>query len=156
MNGHSFQTRVVEQAHHYWTSKCAANRLPSRADLRPEEMCSILPHVFLVEVLQAPLEFRFRLVGTAIDQMVGCNMTGVRVNREEYGPDWQSIFEVYRRVVDSRTPEIATRSAPWPSRDFYVYERFIAPLSTDGSSVDMLFGAIEGFSGDAGGRTNSC
>jgi hypothetical protein len=144
----SFRTSVVEQAFRYWSSKCKPGRLPSRADLRPEEIPLLLPHVFLVDVTQAPLGFRYRLVGTAITALAGRGYTGVRLNRAEYGPDWKSVFEVYCRVVGTATPEVALRPAPWPTREFLHYERLIAPLATDGATVTMLFGAVQQVSGD--------
>jgi hypothetical protein len=138
----SFRTAIVERAFRYWSSKCKAGRPPSRADLRPEEIPQLLPHVFLVDVTQAPLEFRFRLVGTEICNLAGRDYTGLRVNPQEYGPDWKSVFEVYWRVIHTATPEAAVRRAPWLTREFLLYERLIAPLSSDGTTVDMLFGAL--------------
>jgi hypothetical protein len=144
----SFRTEIVERAFRYWSSKCRDGRLPRRADLRPEEMPLLLPHVFLVDVTHAPLEFRFRIVGTEICNLAGRDYTGARVNEKEYGPDWKSIFEVYWRVVHSAKPEVAVRRAPWLAREFLRYERLIAPLSSDGAAVDMLFGALHQITDD--------
>lgn len=138
----AFRTSVVERAFRYWSSKSVGGRLPSRADIRPEEIPLLLPHVFLVDVRRAPLGFRFRLVGTEISRLASRDYTGIPVAEEEYGPDWKSVFDVYSRVVDTATPEISTRRAPWASREFLLYERLIAPLSSDGHTVDMLFGAL--------------
>jgi hypothetical protein len=138
----SFRTSIVERAFLYWSSKCKAGRPPSRADIRPEDIPQLLPHVFLVEVTQAPLDFRFCIVGTEICNLAGRDYTGARVNAQEYGPDWKSVFESYWRVIGTAAPEVAVRRAPWFTREFLIYERLIAPLSTDGITVDMLFGAL--------------
>jgi hypothetical protein len=140
--GLSFRTAIVERAFLYWSSKCKADRPPSRADIRPEEIPQLLPHVFLVDVTQASLDFRFRVVGTGICELAGRDYTNAGVNAQEYGPHWKSVFEVYWRVIYTATPEVAVRRAPWLTREFLRYERLIAPLSTDGATVDMLFGAL--------------
>jgi len=138
-----FRTASVEAAFYYWSSKCGAEGLPGRADVRPDEMRAVLPHVFLVDVRHAPLEFRFRLVGTNICRLAGRNYTGHRLNEDEYGPHWGSVHQAYRRAVETAAPNVETRHAPWAGREFFFYERLIAPLSSDGRTVDMLFGALQ-------------
>ena len=137
----SFETNLVERAYLYWESK-AARRIPSRHDLLPEEMTALLPHVFLIDVEPAPLGFRFRLVGSEIGRWAQREYSGVRINELEYGPAWRSVFDAYARVVSSRKAEVARYRAPWVGREFLRYERLIAPLSSDGDRVDMLFGAL--------------
>lgn len=46
----------------YWQSICRDNRLPGRADLDPLGMRSLLPHVYLIDVLPGdrPDRWRFR------------------------------------------------------------------------------------------------
>jgi hypothetical protein len=138
----SFRTSVVENAYRYWAARCTIDRLPRRTDVRPEEIPFLLPHVFLVDVQPAPLGFRYRLVGTEITRLAAREYTGMSVNEAEYGPDWRAVFADYARITRTKTPELTTRRAPWPGREFLIYERLIAPLSSDGDTVDMLFGAL--------------
>ena len=137
-----FKTAVVRQAYTYWLGKCVRGRLPRRADLRPEEMRAVLPYVFLVDVTHAPLAFRFRLVGTKITEWAEKEYTGLTVDEATYGPQWRRVFDVYAEVVNSRRPRLDIWDAPWVSREFVHYERLIAPLSSDGETIDMLFGAL--------------
>jgi hypothetical protein len=126
----------------YWLSKCAASRLPRRADIRPEEIRGDLPHVYLVDVLSNPLGFRFRLVGTQVTVLSGKNYTDAMLNEAEYGPNWQVIFKAYREVAVRAAPAAAALYAPWLGRGFQYYERFLGPLSDDGRAVTMIFGAL--------------
>lgn len=137
-----FRTDVVRRIYGYWRAKCVDGRLPRRADVRPEELAGLLPWVFLVDVAEAPLGFRFRLVGTEIGLLAGAEYTGVRINAAEYGPHWQRIFNDYAAVVQTRMPSYVDARAPWGAREFLHYERIIMPLSTDGLRVDVLFGAL--------------
>ncbi len=143
-----FKTAVVRQVYEYWLGKCVRGRLPRRPDLRPEEMRAFLPYVFLVDVTQAPLAFRFRLVGTKITEWAGMEFTGLAVGEEAYGPHWRRVFDRYAGVVESRRPQLDIWDAPWVSREFVRYERLVAPLSTDGEVIDMLFGALYAFTAD--------
>jgi hypothetical protein len=36
----------------YWHSKCPEGAFPRRSDIRPEELRSLLPHVFMVDILE--------------------------------------------------------------------------------------------------------
>ena len=145
-----FKTAVVRQVYEYWLGKCIRGRLPGRADLRPEEMSGLLPYVFLVDVTRAPLAFRFRLVGTKITEWSGKEYTGLPVDEDAYGPQWRRVFEAYVNVVEGRRPRLDIWDAPWLSREFVRYERLVAPLSSDGQEIDMLFGALYAFAAATG------
>jgi hypothetical protein len=138
-----FTTDVVRQAYDYWRSKCAGGRPPRRADLRPEEIAPLLPYMFLVDVVGDPPTFKYRLVGTQINDWAGREFTGVALNEREYGPNWQLVHDIYAGVVKTREPVRSEYSAPWREREFLIYERIVAPLSSDGETIDMLFGALD-------------
>lgn len=137
-----FKTGVVQQAYEYWLGKCSGDRLPRRADLKPAEMGRLLPYVFLVDVTQVPLSFRFRLVGSRITEWAGREYTGRAIDERDYGPQWRRVFDIYAAVVAAREPRHDIYAAPWVRREFYRYERIVAPLSNDGTIADMLFGAL--------------
>lgn len=143
MQRFSFKTRTVRESYEYWRGKCRGDRLPSRRDIRPEEIVRLLPHIFLVDVAGDPPAFKFRLVGTQIRQWAAGEYTGVTVNEAEYGPNWRRVYDIYLQVVQTRAPMHSEYSAPWKEREFLYYERIIAPLSDDGVAVNMLFGALD-------------
>ncbi len=137
-----FQSHVVATAYEYWLSKRRPGAPPRRSDIQPSELRSILPHIFLVDVVLPRPEFRFRLVGSEITAMAGKEYTGLRVNERDYGPHWERVHASYLDVVLSREPRLDTYHAPWVTKEFWVYERLIAPLSTAGGAIDMLFGCL--------------
>jgi hypothetical protein len=143
MDQFRFKTRVVRESYEYWLSKCRGDRLPRRRDIRPEEIARLLPHIFLVDVAGDPPSFKFRLVGTQITQWAAGEYTGVTVNEAEYGPNWRRVYDSYLQAVRTRAPVYSEYSAPWMEREFLFYERIIAPLSEDGATVSMLFGALD-------------
>ena len=137
-----FRTGPVRRLAAYWLSKCADGRPPRRADIKPEEIVADLPYVYLVDVLRDPLAFRFRLVGTRVTIWSGKDYTGARINAEEYSPNWQIVFGAYRDIVERNEPSAAELFAAWRKREFQYYERFLGPLSEDGTTVSMIFGAL--------------
>jgi hypothetical protein len=137
-----FKTLVVRDAYSYWLGKCDKRSMPSRSDIRPEQLRALLPYIFLVDISGDPTEFRFRLVGSEITAWAGREYTGLAVNEADYGPQWRRIHAVYLDVVVSRQPRLDLYHAPWVNREFLYYERLVAPLSSDGQTVDMLFGCL--------------
>jgi hypothetical protein len=137
-----FKTPVVRDTYSYWLSKCDKQAMPRRSDIRPEELRTLLPYIFLVDIGANPTEFRFRLVGSEIGVWAGKEYTGAAINEAEYGPQWRRIHAVYMDVLMSRQPRHDLYHAPWVSREFLYYERLVAPLSSDGQTIDMLFGSL--------------
>jgi len=148
-----FKMPVVRDACRYWLSKCGQNPMPRRMDIRPEELRALLPYIFLVDVsANHPVEFRFRLVGSEISIWAGKEYTGLTVNETDYGPQWRRIHDLYLDVVASRQPRRDIYHAAWVGREFLYYERFLAPLSSDGETVDMLFGSLHVTGRDEGAK----
>jgi hypothetical protein len=137
-----FKTAPMRRLAAYWLSKCTADRLPSRTAILPEEIVRDLPFVYLVDVLDEPPAFRFRLVGTQVSIWSERDYTGTTLNAAEYGPKWEPIHNAYRDLVAARRPMASELYAPWLKREFHYYERFIAPLSEDNTRINMIYGAL--------------
>jgi hypothetical protein len=101
-----FKTTIVAQAYEYWMSKASGGPLPSRFDLRPEDMRQFLSCVFLVDVTIAPLSFRYRLVGTQIGRWADRDYTGFTLETKSLERKWSRIFD------DSRSSARARRAMP--------------------------------------------
>jgi len=145
---------VLQLALRYWRSKCAADRLPARADIDPLELDpSLLPHVVLTEVVQADgrRRFRFRLSGTAVSAAAGLELTGQFVDtlnpNKQYAAYIEGLYDLAieaRRPVYSESLAMAARAAATRTT-----RRIFCPLSSDGIVVDMCLG-VQTF-GDTGG-----
>jgi hypothetical protein len=139
----NFITPKVRQAYEYWFSKSVDGRLPSRSDIKPRELSGLLDQLFLIEVTREPLTFTFRLLGTQLTKWAGREYTGLVFSKRTVSPNWKEVFNDCRSVVETRLPRYDQKSAPWMTNEFSRIERMIAPLSNDGKTVDMLFGAIQ-------------
>jgi hypothetical protein len=127
----------------YWDGLRTGRSMPSRADLDPAAITSVLPYLLLIDVLRDPLDFRFRLVGTEIDRIVAGTYTGVHFSNLPHMRRGNDIWAAYAQVVAS--------GAPLCSEIEYVgpidYVRRMAhaqfPLSDDGRAVNMICTVVD-------------
>lgn len=131
----------------YWQSICPADgRLPGRADLDPLKMRSLLPHVYLIDVLPggAPDRWRFRarLLGEKHVEVYGPGLVG-RIIDDVFPPAVAAEFNrLYAVVVRRRAPVVNRGRVSWlRNKEFLEYEGLHAPLASDGVTIDCIFGA---------------
>ena len=97
----------------------------------------VLPNVYLIDVEEEPCRYRVRLVGTALVKWYGWDITGRYIDE----------------ITDQALPalnELVTTWGPWLITGEYAkkpdrvmpYELLALPLSSDGSTVNMIFGGV--------------
>ena len=111
--------------------------MPSRRDLRPEELPFCLGWINLVDVAYHPLRFRYRLVGSVIAECYGKDVTGLSV--EDIAP------VSYAKVVRENFTEAVHACAPLLHELQFSDEaashpmlRLTLPLSDNDRDVNML------------------
>jgi len=67
----------------YWSGKRGERKLPSRADIDPGDLRSLLPSLIIFDCLPSFADFRYRLIGTGVVNASGRDNTGKTV-REVY------------------------------------------------------------------------
>lgn len=144
--------RAHEELFAYWASLRQAGRLPSRADIRPEDFKRLLPTVSLVDVLPSEhrRDYRLRLAGTGLYSVYGREITGQSLT-DVYGSRaadyWRSELD---KVVDERRPGVGCHSLAWRGAAHMSLLWLRLPLASDGRNVDMILGydAVVGVQGD--------
>jgi len=134
----------LRRAFLYWQERRGERAAPSRADLDPTDIPSLLPHLMLVEVGAGSEQLRYRLVGTEVERNFGIPMTGRYIGEVMRGRYLDFIRGLYRQVIDHCIPIYSenTFSDPdsraflqgWPLRT----ARVMLPLASDGATVDMI------------------
>lgn len=130
----------------YWDAKRGNRAMPRRADVDVLDLpAKLWPRLILLSVSYDPLRLYYRVVGTAVAEMVGVDWTGryldeltvstpsvVAQNMEtiEQGKPTRHVFNFCR--VDPEIDEIRELR----------FERVLFPLSDDGVHVTHLFGAV--------------
>lgn len=132
----------IAALHRYWQQIAPVGRLPGREHFDPAAVPRLLPHLWLMDVLRAPLRFRWRLVGTEAQAGKLPLRPGDLLDAHLEGEELERAATVLREVVESRQPSWARGRPVMPHAPTVLsLERVILPLARDGSTVDMLLGA---------------
>lgn len=134
----------VTSFHAYWRSLCRGDLLPARQAVDPADIKALLPHILIVDIEQAPLRVRYRLVGTAIAEISRRDITGLFLDEIRFDdPSERTVFEDgYRLLLETRAPVFGR--VLWPARADLIltYESAIFPLAGDGRTIDKAI-AVE-------------
>ena len=141
----AFTRPVTVKALDYWRSRKGNRAMPSRADISPAALRSLLPQIALVDVPgvgDRPSAYVVRLAGDAIHQVFG-PLTGRPV--DEFLPKdelerWIACFEAARTSaapIRVTTPQVTYQGKTWLQS-----EVLLAPLGQD-DRVLMLLAAVD-------------
>lgn len=134
---------IIAQARTYWDRIRAGHAMPRREDIDPAEIPRLLPFVMLVDVLEKPLDFKFRLVGTAIQSIVAGNYLGRRFSELPHMAQGNAIWSEYEMVAEQRRPLSGGVPYVGTDREVLGIRHCLMPLSKDGTAVNMIFVAVE-------------
>lgn len=136
----AFPHPALNAIHAYWDDRRDGREMPARREIDPVDLKEWLPNIFLVDVEQSPMRYRYRLVGTELTAVMGRELRG------RYVDEMPFLFRKYAEAAYSglaraRQPvyrQINTMEAFRRVR----YHRLLLPLSSDGADIDMVLGAI--------------
>jgi hypothetical protein len=135
----------LRTAYEYWDERRAGRTMPARADVDPSDIPALLPFVILTDVLcQDPLEFRYRLIGTAICDRIKRDYTGWRLMDLPHQRPGSVVWDTRARCVETRAP-VFDAALPYVGSHVRVrnVRQLHLPLSADGSNVNIIFTVVE-------------
>ena len=127
-----------QELYDYWMAKRGERELPARVDIEPSEIKKLLPHLLLTDVLEGGTRFRYRLVGTAVAETFGGNISGHFIDEVMTGKYLEFIDGIYRDIVRHRKPIYSESSYHTGPTVGMTAQRLMLPLSADGMAVDMV------------------
>jgi hypothetical protein len=134
---------IIESAFVYWREIKGARTMPARTDIDPTVIPRLLPFIMLFDVLDNPLDFRCRLVGTEIERIARANPRGRRLSESRSHRRGSRAWEAYAHVVTLGEPQTAPLDYDGPDRFVIGVRLGLMPLSSDGKTVDMIFSVTE-------------
>ncbi len=147
--------RAHEELFAYWASRRVGQRLPSRAQIHPDDFKRHLPTVSLIDITRDPItgerSYRQRLAGTGLYTVYGREITG-RTLEEVYNSAaaqyWKAELD---KVVATGRPGVGFHSLAWRGAGHMSILWLRLPLSSNGVDVDMIMGydALVGGHADA-------
>lgn len=137
------EEQPLREFYDYW-SQCRNNRaIPRRKDIDPVDIPQLLPSLMLLEVHPAPhgdYHFWFRLVGTAICDIAGTDLTGRWLHEMFYpGPYVSYLVGLNREVVKLGRPTYSRTVLMLGGGVHHrTTSRVICPLGEDPGQVTMI------------------
>jgi len=136
-------SNLIEQGLDYWDSKRAGRRMPARRDIEPTEILELLPYVVLIDVERSPVDFRYRLMGTAVAARFGHDHTGARFTAlPQHGPGAE-VWTTATRILQEKRPIVSHIPYVGFNRWIQNYRDISMPLSEDNDTVNMIFGVLQ-------------
>lgn len=129
----------------YWRRISPPGLLPGRQHFDPVDIPKLLPYIWLLDVVAAPLtslrfRFRMRLVGTHVASGFERKTTGMWI--DEVWPTaaaQHGTYEHYVGVVETALPSFRRGPPAFdPDQDYKWVERILLPMARDGTHVDMI------------------
>jgi len=123
----------------YWVSIHPGDRLPGRDRFDPIDIPALLPNLVLTDVVEDERRFFARLVGTAVVDAFGKELTGHFLT--DVIPNFEESYGFKHRVEVAETglPSYRKGQSSMQFRlDYAPIERVHLPLAADGVRVDMI------------------
>ena len=119
----------------YWLAKRGDRIMPARGDLEPGDIRLLLPYLTIVDKFDD--RPRYRLVGSAVAQQLGRDMTGQFVGSYVAAPSADVLRAVSGRVFATGHPVFAIAEFKTKSGAVHTMSQLLLPLSDDGAEVNM-------------------
>jgi hypothetical protein len=132
-----------QRALSYWREIKGDGPIPYRHDFDPLDIPQLLPHVILTEVVRGKCEdrfedFRFRLIGSYVDDRVKEKYAGRNLSTIDGKGPGSGIWEAYCEVEKEQTPTIKSFEYLGSAENLKKSWELYLPLSKSGERVDFI------------------
>ncbi len=138
---HEIQDLRLKGLYEYWDSKRLNRRAPACVEIDPTEIPDLLGYLNLFEVREDLRDFKVRLNGSAVADMLGQDVTGRWCSEVMSGEDAERCKAAFILCVEEQTPVLAETTLAFCGKPHAGQTLVALPLSEDGSRVDMIITA---------------
>jgi hypothetical protein len=131
----------LKTLHTFWDLKRGSRRYPARADFAFKDLHQWLGHLALVDVVQRPLRFRIRLLGTRLVEYAGKDHTGQWLDECVAPEHVAETLEPFLHCVEHGTPVVRHSRYVNPRAVRSTLERLLLPCSSDQQTIDVILGS---------------
>lgn len=123
-----------------WMELKGGADMPSKADFKPERMRAYLPNIYIVDIIDGGADYRLRLIGTALTQMVGRDMTGCLLSEV---PETRWRAQIYTHVIRERAPVAYLSRLGRPGGHEVTTENIVLPATgLDGTFSELICASV--------------
>lgn len=134
----------------YWETKRAGRTLPDRFDIDPSEIVPLLPNIIICESVDQGADFRIRIFGTKLVELVGEERTGKLLSEigEHAVPPTRSDIvrdrwlEVSRRAFAQERPVFVSGRMSSSNRAYIAWHAVSCPLTAGGTDIAQTLGGM--------------
>ena len=116
----------------YWQKICGDRMMPSRADIHPEDIVKILPHIIMFEKKEN--DFIVRLMGTRCAENLG-EGTGNNLTTLE---DGIGAFKRFNWCFENKKPYFHVKPYDNLKKNHVTLSAIVMPLSDNNNDVNMV------------------
>lgn len=130
MAGLKLSSDIIAGGYNYWNGLRCGRSCPDRAEIDPIiDIPALAPHIMLVDVRLEPLDFRFRLIGSAVRQNFGGDYTGHWFSEYPAVAAGTPIWQRHRTVAETGQPMLQIPPYVGPQNDFGRVASVLLPLT---------------------------
>ena len=135
----NFVTPPLQRLLTVWDAKREGHPFPNRSAFSLRDLSFILPNLAFVDIVHdgPRLRFMVRLMGAQLDSYVG-PMTGKHIDEAlppRIAAKWATIWQ---GAVETEKAQRSIGQVEIEGKEFYVFEKFCAPLGPNGAPPTML------------------
>ncbi len=125
-----------------WKSKCVADALPKWRSFEFEDFIGWYGHLSVGDIASDNGDVRFRLWGTALVKLFGCDLTGKCMSDAEPGFFEPYDFEHITEIVTNGAIMISSGPMYWQDRVHMTVHTIKLPLADNGRDIDKILWAV--------------
>lgn len=119
-----------------WLDKKGDRDMPCRRDFSPVEMKELLPHIYMIDVLGGGADYRIRLWGTALTDLIGTDYTGALMSEADDEVGWRK--KVYQLTYWRGAPVFYQYSLGEMGRPLLTTENVLLPVKDGDGNFSIL------------------
>lgn len=140
------RSRTTIELFQYWNAIRGGRDLPRRDEIAPADIRSLLPDLFILQK-QADGTIRYRLAGTRVCTLFGCELRGQRFSVLWRDTETAEVTTIAERVMTHCAPMLISARGETAAGDVLELEVLLAPLASADGDNDRVLGALSPLSG---------
>jgi len=135
------QSEAQETLQSFWQQWCLEHngQLPSRRDMDTRENKRHFPYVVVFDILDDPLDFQYRLVGTRVRENTFADYTGKSLSQMDGKGPGSKIWSFLDTARTSKETSFAQVPYVGPKKEFMKSSLLFLPLASDNHTPDKIF-----------------
>lgn len=109
-------------------------------DFYPEDFIEFLPHIFLMDYDKDTGRFRYRLIGTFIQDRIGRNITGMYLDDVRSGDAFENLHELFSGCVREKKVGYYVSRLSTETDALATYFRLAMPLKDRAGDITRILG----------------